>query len=376
MSKRMKYGIAILLNFPLLFLFARTVLGVTASDLQAEIDRLLKQISLLQQELSQASSASPVPQKLLNAFTRNLSLGSQGEDVRQLQIVLNKDSRTHVKEIGPGSSGNETTYFGPATKAAVIKFQELYMAEILTPAGLTSGSGFVGEKTRAKLTNMTGAMANQTQSVSKYIPPEADISKQQSDLFTQDSDAVYISGLSDVEVKRGGSLTLMGSGYDAVKNTVRIGERSIPNIPSLDGATLTFTVPVDLPIDKHYVTVQNAKGKESDPMLFVVIKDNPTRPLIQALSPSEGPYGQKIIITGQNFSATKNDILSSYAIIEDIPSPDGKTLTFEVLPFPEIPELQVGVDLKKGFELPLYFYVVNENGISEKYSPGKYLLKI
>lgn len=55
------------------------------------------------------------------AFIRNLYYGIVGGDVRALQIFLNAHSYV-VSVTGAGSIGNETTYFGPATQVAVIKF--------------------------------------------------------------------------------------------------------------------------------------------------------------------------------------------------------------------------------------------------------------
>lgn len=87
-------------------------------------------------------------------FNTNLRVGSRSSDVMELQKVLNMDSSTMVASTGPGSKGMETSFFGTATRNAVIKFQEKYASEVLTPAGLTKGTGNVFASTRAKLNSV------------------------------------------------------------------------------------------------------------------------------------------------------------------------------------------------------------------------------
>jgi hypothetical protein len=79
-------------------------------------------------------------------FTRDLSQGSTGADVMNLQKVLNMSADTMVASSGAGSPGMETMTFGPATKAAVIKFQ--------IKNGIAPAAGYVGSITRAKLNSM------------------------------------------------------------------------------------------------------------------------------------------------------------------------------------------------------------------------------
>lgn len=61
------------------------------------------------------------------AFERDLFVGSKGEDVRLLQVLLNSDRRTLIATSGPGSLGVESDTFGEATKEAVKKFQALFI---------------------------------------------------------------------------------------------------------------------------------------------------------------------------------------------------------------------------------------------------------
>ena len=81
-------------------------------------------------------------------FKSDLTLGSQGESVRELQKCL-ANPPAGGKEVYP--EGEITGYFGSKTKRAVIRFQEKYAQDILIPAGLKKGTGDVKSMTRKKL---------------------------------------------------------------------------------------------------------------------------------------------------------------------------------------------------------------------------------
>ena len=79
-------------------------------------------------------------------FSRNLTLGMTGSDVMQLQIFLNNNGFP-LALTGVGSKGKETTFFGPLTQTALIKFQEANSSKILGPLNLKKGTGFFGPST-------------------------------------------------------------------------------------------------------------------------------------------------------------------------------------------------------------------------------------
>ena len=125
---------------------------MTIAELKAEIARIAGLIAQLQAQLLEMLGG--VEGCTVTSFDRNLQLAMSGADVKCLQVVLNSSADTQVASSGVGSPGNETTYFGSLTKAAVVKFQDKYADEVLTPWGLSSGNGFVGSKTREKLNEL------------------------------------------------------------------------------------------------------------------------------------------------------------------------------------------------------------------------------
>jgi hypothetical protein len=92
----------------------------------------------LSQATSTATSTSGQIRTLL--FVRNLRLGMSGADVQELQRFLNY-SGFAVSINGAGSVGKETTYFGPATRAALARFQKAN--------GIAPAIGYFGPVTRA-----------------------------------------------------------------------------------------------------------------------------------------------------------------------------------------------------------------------------------
>ncbi|MBI4059749.1 peptidoglycan-binding protein, partial [Candidatus Giovannonibacteria bacterium] len=80
-------------------------------------------------------------------FTKDLTVGSTGDDVKCLQKYLNGAGH-QVAASGAGSPGNETTYFGSLTQAAVSKWQ--------AANGVSPSAGYFGSKSRAKYTAVAG----------------------------------------------------------------------------------------------------------------------------------------------------------------------------------------------------------------------------
>lgn len=95
-------------------------------------------------------------------FTRDLKMGSTGEDVLALQKMLN-ESGFAVSKIGAGSPGNETDYFGGRTRDALSAYQKAN--------GIFPTAGYFGRITRASITTPSVSSPSPTSGQAVVLNP-------------------------------------------------------------------------------------------------------------------------------------------------------------------------------------------------------------
>jgi len=96
-------------------------------------------------------------------FNKNLGTADSGSlDVAYLHVALLTEG------ISYGNDG--LTAYSDGTIAGVIAFQEKYTYEILSPWGLTHGTGYVGNTTRQKLNQLYGCSGNSGNPVNPVNP--------------------------------------------------------------------------------------------------------------------------------------------------------------------------------------------------------------
>lgn len=146
-------GLILALSFAL----ATPAKAQTVGDLQTQIQALLAQIAALQGGTTTAPTGAGC-----YTFTRNHSQGNSGGEVMWIQQFLNAHGAV-VASAGAGSPGNETSYFGARTKAAVSSFQ--------AANGITPTAGFWGPITRAKANSLCAMVTPTPAPVTPGTPP-------------------------------------------------------------------------------------------------------------------------------------------------------------------------------------------------------------
>jgi hypothetical protein len=124
-----------------------------AKNVAEQIASIREQIASLQQKLNELLTQNDNTVTWCYTFSRNLKFGNSGTDIANLQIALAKE--------GLYTNDSSSKKFDEKLASAVVAFQQKYASEILTPSGLTNGTGYVGPATRAKLNQFYACNNNQ-----------------------------------------------------------------------------------------------------------------------------------------------------------------------------------------------------------------------
>jgi murein DD-endopeptidase MepM/ murein hydrolase activator NlpD len=167
-------------------------------------------------------------------FLRDLKYDQKGEEIKALQIALEKEGLL---------KGLSTGYFGSLTFQAVKSFQEKYKNEILYPFGFKKGTGFVGIATRTKLNELYGCAKFSISSLSLEqgdtliikINPGSQIEKINGSLNSRkiifskiEENFIGILGISVKEKSGNYDLVINSPEGTFLKKKIKISERKFP----------------------------------------------------------------------------------------------------------------------------------------------------
>jgi hypothetical protein len=326
-------------------------------------------------------------------FLRDLRQGDTGEDVLQLQKIL---------KIA------ETGVFDAKTTQSVVEFQNTYANEVLRPAALTRGTGFVGLWTRLKLNQILLKPDPNTSPTAPVIAPVSSVASTSPEKKV--SEYLLITFASMYSAPAGTTVTLSGFGFSTKSNTVHIGKKyRVENVAAKSDSEIVFTIPKNVSAGLYDISISNTSFKKpSNGMPFVVTVANAQIPVIEKIEVVGGAvgaagakkmlslaalsnvlfpkvptitFGQTIKITGKNFTPKDNMIVSNIGTFTGLSSNDGKTLTVTI-PLPEY-LVSDNADVKKAWfagkdnlNWIARFVVVNTKGISAHTESAKCIINM
>ncbi len=150
-----------------------------------------------------------------------------------------------------------------------------------------------------------------------------------------------LAGLSPASGPPVTNVTVTGTNFTSTGNTVQMkcgtaGVKSIANLVSANGTSLTFSVPAALSTYQGncMVSVRNSKVSLYSAELPFTVKGGVT---LSGVNPAAGPVGTAVTLAGENFSSTGNTVKmvcsgtgGGTKTIASIDSPSGTSVVFTV----------------------------------------------
>jgi len=194
--------------------------------------------------------------------------------------------------------------------------------------------------------------------------------------FAQSIESTFVAGGDDTQLALatlsndsglpGSILKVSGTGLEDV-NSILFGTTEIA-ATKISAHQLSVIVPM-LTAGVYDIEIKNKKGLSESPARFVITKPNAVLPKITSVYPSIVKLGDTVTITGENFAPTGNFIFYTFNEVENVPSVDGKTLSFTVRGPDDVEDIEAFFEVDTETVVKLPMYVANENGYSDRISP-------
>jgi peptidoglycan hydrolase-like protein with peptidoglycan-binding domain len=258
------------------------------------------------------------------SLSRNLSISLGGNDVIQLQHFL--IAQTFLPQ------GDNTGYFGRLPQAAAIQFQ----GQQSLPT-----TGFVGPLTRAAIAKVCGGNQTVSQTTNQTTNTNQNIQQNQNTNVTNQvvenvGTAPSVISLSPTSGPVGFLVTISGSGFTkgsyvnigrsgaadstfGVAESINVGSTMAIAIPSYFSAPPPCPNNIPCPVrtiaqqvtaGTYEIEVINASGISNK--LSFTVAGSPTSAHIMSLSPSSGPPGTHVTVSGSGLSPIGNNLVNFY----------------------------------------------------------------
>ncbi len=174
-----------------------------------------------------------------------------------------------------------------------------------------------------------------------------------------DADAPTISDDYPPVAELGGTMRIVGTGFTPTNNDVHIGNRQVSDVKSTDnGTVLSVKLPAgkDLPTGDYQMYIKNPKGLSNSTAMRIV---NPGAPMLTSISPTAGPAGTVITITGTQFAPAANKVHFGTATKNSVNATQlGKQMKYRVTPLNQTGKYKISVETSKGVSNELTFEVI------------------
>jgi hypothetical protein len=186
---------------------------------------------------------------------------------------------------------------------------------------------------------------------------------------TEGDGLVYITHASSNFALPNQTVTIIGYGFEQKPiYTVLWNGRSIQSkLTAKNANELVITVP-NLTPGKYTLDVREGNTEASEGTIVWIHAQGGTKPTIHDVSPAVVIQDSLVTINGSGFSSTGNDIITTFGVIDGVPSRDGKTIQFRVSNFDEKVTFYSPDGKVQPVVWPYYMTVVNENGVSNSLS--------